>query len=108
MPLYHFHVVKGRKKLDPNAIELPNDESAKRHGEHLADGLTTLSRGFGIRYLGDWHVAVTDAKGNSVTRCEVGMMRHVNTPGRRAYTRDYVPKAGGERCMWPALKRDRA
>jgi hypothetical protein len=78
MPLYHFHVVKGRKKLDPNAIELPNDESAKRHGEHLADGLTTLSRGFGIRYLGDWHVAVTDAKGKSVTRCEVGR----NCPGR--------------------------
>jgi hypothetical protein len=82
MPLYHLHVVKGRKKVDPRAVELPNDESAKRHAKQLAAGLTTLSRGFGIRHLEDCHVDVTDAKGKWVGRCDVDKLSIGSTPGR--------------------------
>ena len=71
MPLYHVHVAKGRKAVDPRAVELPDVESAKRYAERLAGGLTMLSRGFGIRYLGDWYVQVTDGRGKTLTQCHV-------------------------------------
>jgi hypothetical protein len=79
MPLYQLHVVKGRKKVDPRTVELPNDESAKRHAKQLAAGLTTLSHEFGIQLLDDCHVDVTDAKGKWIGRCDVSFG---STPGR--------------------------
>ena len=82
MPLYHLHVVKGREKVDPRAVELPNDKSAKRHAKQLAAELTRLSPGFGIRHLEDCHVDVTDAKGKWVGGCDVDKLSIGSTPGR--------------------------
>jgi hypothetical protein len=78
MPLYHLYVTKGQKKLDRKVIGLPNAESAKRHAERLANGLTVLSRGFGATHLADWHVQVTDEKGNTLARCDLAH----TSPGR--------------------------
>jgi hypothetical protein len=79
MPQYHLHVVKGRKKVDPRTVELPNDESAKRHAKQLAAGLTTLIREFGIQLLDNCHVEVTDAKGKWIGQGDVSLG---STPGR--------------------------
>jgi hypothetical protein len=79
MPLYHLHIVKGREKVDPRVVELPDDESAVRRAHQLAAALTTLSRGFGVRILDGCHVDVTDAEGKSVARCDVSIG---STPGR--------------------------
>jgi hypothetical protein len=83
MPQYHVHVAKGRKRVDPRAVELPDDQSAKQYGERLAAGLTTLSQGFRMHYLGNWYVNVIDAEGNCVLRCEVSTVKQrAGTPGR--------------------------
>ena len=72
MPTFYFHLANGRKLLDPRGIEFPDPEAAKRHGERLAGGLTAVSHQFGgISHLRDWHVQVTDEKGNMLARCEV-------------------------------------
>jgi hypothetical protein len=71
MPHYNIRIAKGRKVVNPVGVELPNREAAKRHAEKRADGLTVLSRGFGMRHLGDWHVQVLDEYGKIVVRCEV-------------------------------------
>ena len=71
MPLYHFRIAKGEKIVDPNGIELPDADAAKRHAERLAGGLTLLSSGFGIRHLRDWYVQVMDEGGNTLVRYEV-------------------------------------
>jgi hypothetical protein len=82
MPLYHLQVVRDRRKVDPEAVELPDDETAKRRAKRLAAALTTMSRGFGVRLLEDCHVDVTDAKGRWVGRCDVDKLRFGSTPGR--------------------------
>jgi hypothetical protein len=73
MPLYHLHIVKGREKVDPRVVELPDDESAVRRAHQLASALTTLSRGFGVRILDGCHIDVTDAGGKSIARCDVSI-----------------------------------
>jgi hypothetical protein len=82
MPRYHMHVVEGRKKVDPPAVELPNDESAKRHARQLAEGRTRLSPGFGIQQREDCYVDVTDAKGKWIGRCHGNKLSIGSTPGR--------------------------
>jgi hypothetical protein len=79
MPLFHFHIAKGEKTIDPKGIELPDAEAAKEHAE-LAGGLTLLSNGFGIRHLRDWYVHVMDERGNTLTRCEVRPIAAVRRP----------------------------
>jgi hypothetical protein len=75
MPLYHFHIAKGQKLVDPNTIELSNVEAAKHHAYKLAGSLTALSRGLGgLRHLRDWYVQVTDERGKVLARCEVRPM----------------------------------
>ena len=72
MPLYQIQVAKGRQRVDSRAIELPDSETAKRHAERLANGLTTLNSEFGVgRHLRDWHVRVTDKHGKMLARYEV-------------------------------------
>ena len=83
MPMYHVHVAKGDKAVDPRAVELPDAESAKRHGEQLAEGLKALNSGFGIGHLRDWQVKVTDKKGRTLARYDVCKAAHLgSTPGR--------------------------
>ena len=83
MPQYHVHVAKGRKRVDPRVVELPDDQSAKQYGERLAIGLTTLSQGFRIHHLGNWYVNVIDAEGNCVVQCKVSTVKQrAGTPGR--------------------------
>jgi hypothetical protein len=72
MPLYHIHVAKGRQSVDPKAIELPDSETAKRHAEQLADGLTRMNSQFGVgRHFRDWHVRLTDHYGKILAQFEV-------------------------------------
>jgi Domain of unknown function (DUF6894) len=83
MPLYHFHVAKGHKTVDPRAIELPDAESAKRYAERIADGLSARNTRFGVGSLRDWHVRVTDRNGQPVAQYKVSKMVHAGaTPGR--------------------------
>ena len=82
MPLYHIYVVEaGERRLAPQAVELPNDESAKLRARQLAEGLR-LSPGFGIRHREDCHVDVTDAKGKWIVRCHGNRLSIGSTPGR--------------------------
>ncbi len=83
MPLYHIHVSKGHKTVDPKASELPDAEAAKRHAERIADGLAAISSGFGVSHLRDWHVRVTDKNGKRIAQYEVSKVTHASaTPGR--------------------------
>jgi hypothetical protein len=83
MPLYHIHVANGGKKIDPRAVELPDAESAKRHAERIAAGLTALSSGFGVSRLRDCQVKVTDKKGRTLARYDLcGARQFGATPGR--------------------------
>jgi hypothetical protein len=69
MPVYHFHVVGGRKLFDPRGLDLPGDEAARHYGRQLADGLKSdeLAR---PGYVPTF-VEVVDEAGNTLTRCEV-------------------------------------
>jgi hypothetical protein len=72
MPFYHFRMAKGPKIIDPNGIDLPDAEAAKRHAEKLADGLTAISAEFsGIRHLLNWRIEVTDQHGKTLAQYEV-------------------------------------
>jgi len=71
MPLYHVHVAKEGKTFDPKPVELPDTESAKRHAEQVAKGLTALSSGFGVGSLRECQVKVTDTKGRTVVRYDL-------------------------------------
>ena len=71
MPLYHVHVAKEGKTFDPKPVELPDTESAKRHAEQVAEGLTALSSGFGVGSLRKCQVKVTDTKGRTVARYDL-------------------------------------
>ena len=71
MPIYHVHVAKKGKTFDPKLVELPDAKSAKRHAEQVAEGLTALSRGFGIGSLRDCQVKITDTNGRTVARYDL-------------------------------------
>jgi hypothetical protein len=72
MPRYHVHVAKKGKTFDPQAVELPDAKSVKRHAKQLAEGLTALSSGFGVGSLRDCQVKVTDTEGKTVARYDLG------------------------------------
>ena len=72
MPMYQVHVAKEGKLFDPEAVELPDTKTAKRHAKTLAEGLTALSSGFGISSLHDCKVKVTDTEGKTIARYDLG------------------------------------
>jgi hypothetical protein len=80
MPMYHVHIARDGKTLEPNAVELPD---AERHAERPAEGLTTMSSGFGVGGLRDCHVKLTDTKGRTLARYALGKTQKRGTsPGR--------------------------
>ena len=83
MPLYHVHVAKEGKTFDPKSVELPDIKSAKRHAQRVAEGLTTLTRGFGANNLRDCQVKVTDKEGRTLARYDLCKAQQLGgTPGR--------------------------
>ena len=83
MPMYHVHIARDGKTFDPKAVELPDAESAKHHGQRLAEGLTTISSGFGVGGLRDCHVKLTDTKGRTLARYALCKTQKPGTsPGR--------------------------
>jgi hypothetical protein len=72
MPMYQVHVAKQGKSFDPEAVELPDTKTAKRHAKTLAEGLTALSGGFGVGSLRDCQVKVIDTEGRTVARYTLG------------------------------------
>jgi hypothetical protein len=82
MPLYHIQVVKGRRTVDPRAIDLPDSDTAKHHAGCLARSLTALRSKFSVDHLHDWHVRLTDKNGKTLGLYEIAKLPTGGTPGR--------------------------
>jgi hypothetical protein len=55
MPTYYFHAINEGRFFDPHGLELPDEQSALRHGEELATFLAAV-------------VEVTDTRGKVLAR----------------------------------------
>lgn len=67
---YYFDVTNGRQVLDRRGMDLPDEAAARIEAGNVADGLTSLQRGFGGRVAGG-RVVVIDENGVEILAVSV-------------------------------------
>jgi hypothetical protein len=70
MPIYHFHLVDGRKLADPHGLELPDSDAAIRYAEGLAQSFGPVSRALNGEGV-ETYIDIIDESGDSLARVKV-------------------------------------